>query len=159
MQLPGDPDSKLVADLEKEKQQQSCKPGSVSVHHGSLSFIWTCRHRQVLTAYPPGSGGQPSIPGIFGLSTHKVYPRRMSPHSVVSPYLTFSPLPRLRRDGYFLWHSLLNCGFPQSTFPLGSMAPCVARTFLRGINTSATRRTVAVAKIKKQEQQSIVNSQ
>jgi len=32
-----------------------------------------------LTAYPPGSGEQPSGPGIFGLSTHKVYPLIRSP--------------------------------------------------------------------------------
>ncbi len=72
-----------------------------------LSFISTWRCRQALTTYPPGLGGQPSTPGIFGLSTHKVYPPDMSPYRAVSSYLTFSPLSRHKcRDGYFLWHYL-----------------------------------------------------
>jgi hypothetical protein len=48
-----------------------------------------------------------SNPGIHGLATHEVYPRAMSPPHGVSSYLTFSPLPRLKRGGNFLWHLLL----------------------------------------------------
>ena len=96
-----------------------------------LSFIWDSTHALPLTAYPPGSGEQPSVPGIFGLSTHKVYPLLQSPAAGVSPYLTFSPLPfPVNRDlgGYFLWHFL--SVRMRTGFPLGSMLLCVARTFL-----------------------------
>jgi hypothetical protein len=60
---------------------------------GSLSFIWGNAHTLPLTTYPPGLGEPPSGPGLFGLSTHKVYPPQGSPPAAVSPYLTFSPLP------------------------------------------------------------------
>jgi len=40
---------------------------------------------------PPGSGEQPSNPGICGIATRKVYPNNMSPYCCVSSYLTFSP--------------------------------------------------------------------
>jgi len=64
---------------------------------GFLSFILVFAHARTLTAHPPGSGEQPSIPGIFGLSTHKVYPPQQLPEAVVSSYLTFSPLPAATR--------------------------------------------------------------
>jgi hypothetical protein len=37
---------------------------------------------------------QVTTPGIFDLSTHKVFPVGMSPHRRVSSYLAISPLPR-----------------------------------------------------------------
>ena len=50
----------------------------------------------------------------------------MLPPGPVSSYLTFSPLSRQRRDGYFLLHYYTLADI----FPLGSMVLCVARTFL-----------------------------
>ena len=90
-----------------------CKPDSVGPDKpGVLSFIWPSRRRKDLTTYPPGSDEQPSSPGVFGLSTHKVYPCRLSPNDSVGSYPAFSPLPDLPKQalgGCFLWHWL----FPQ----------------------------------------------
>ncbi len=91
---------------EKGKQQQFCKPGSVSVLQRIPVIYLVPPSPAESNGLPPGLGGQPSVPGIFGLSTHKVYPPGRSPCPAVSSYLTFSPLSRLGRDGYFLWHCL-----------------------------------------------------
>lgn len=79
---------------------QSCKRDSVPVPEaGPLPFIWAGHHCPALAAYPPGSDGQPSIPGIFGLATRKVYPVPVSPPLPVGSYPTFSPLPRPLQAG------------------------------------------------------------
>jgi hypothetical protein len=72
------------------------------------------------------------IPDLFGLSTRKVYPSRLSPAQAVSSYLTISPLPRIfqYKAVSFLWHFLFPRDHSRKTFPLGSAAPFVARTFL-----------------------------
>lgn len=59
--------------------------------------------RETRTSRP----GKPKLArNIFGLATHKVYPRPLSPAGAVGSYPTFSPLSRHGRDGYFLWHWL-----------------------------------------------------
>ena len=37
---------------------------------------------------------------------HARFTRRALLHEAVGSYSTFSPLPRMKRDGYFLWHCL-----------------------------------------------------
>ena len=128
---------------------------------GSLPFILARRHRLAPAAYPfrllsflrihAGSmmrvnAFQENVcpdRNIFGLATHKVYPLAVSPRRTVGSYPTFSPLPRLSRGGYFLWHLLFipaKAGIP---FPLGSMAPCVVPTFLPRLSTEAAERTAS----------------
>lgn len=88
--------------------QQPYKRDSVlSVTGKLLSFIWDLHHCRPLTVYPPGVGRaalvassrhkrrDKTIPGIFDLSTHKVFPPGMSPYRRVSSYLAISPLSRL----------------------------------------------------------------
>ena len=112
-----------------------CNNGFVSrvLYHAEawcLSFIYYVRCRTSLTTYPPGSGEQPSSPGIFGLSIHEVYPLTRSPGLIVSSYLTFSPLPR-RSMAVVFCGTICSCNLPfYNPFPLGSMALCIARTFL-----------------------------
>jgi hypothetical protein len=77
--------------------QQPYKRDSVlSVTEKLLSFIWDRHHYRPLTVYPPGFGRaalpDKSGPGIFDLSTHKVFPTGMSPYRCVSSYLAISPL-------------------------------------------------------------------
>jgi len=43
-----------------------------------------------------------------------------------------------KRGGYFLWHLLLPDNYLPDTLPFGSMAPCVARTFLSPLARTAT---------------------
>lgn len=64
---------------------------------------------------------------IHGISAHKVYPLYMLPYTIVSPYLTFSPLSRFWRDGYFLWHFL---HAQRRDRLLTGVLPCAVRTFL-----------------------------
>jgi hypothetical protein len=84
-------------------------------YKGSPPFIWARRHRLAQAAYPfrllcfrrihAGSmmwvnAFQESVcpdRNIFGLATHKVYPRTVSPRCAVGSYPTFSPFSRQRR--------------------------------------------------------------
>src|SRR5688572_5874985 len=106
----------------REKKLQTRKPDSVF----KLSFIWDCNCLQPLAAYPPTfsfetrSGEQPSTVGIRGITACKVYPSLLLPAITVGSYPTFSPLSRLRRDGYFLWH----CLFPPRAGPGCSPVHC-----------------------------------
>jgi hypothetical protein len=62
----------------------------------------------------------------------------MLPPQPVSSYLTFSPLSSealAMADGYFLLH----CYTLADIFPLGSMVPFVARTFLSANSTTMER--------------------
>lgn len=56
----------------------------------------------------PSKSLKPKFPqNIHGITTHKVYPHNLLLSHVVSPYLTFSPLPLHKwRGGNFLWHCL-----------------------------------------------------
>jgi hypothetical protein len=83
---------------------------------------------------------------IFGLATHKVYPRTVSPRCAVGSYPTFSPLPRRWRGGFFLWHLLFSSVQTELTFLLGSMAPCVVPTFLPRLTTGAAERAAGRCK-------------
>jgi len=104
------------------------KPGSVSTG-GCLSFIWgKCRHLP-LSAYPPRLSEQPSSLGLFGLSSHEVYPIQQLPAIPVSSYLTFSPLPQ-RIVAVIFCGTCCHFVLRQNAFPLGSMVLCDARTFL-----------------------------
>jgi hypothetical protein len=103
---------------------------------GSLPFILARRHRLAPAAYPfrllshlrihAGSmmrvnAFQENVcpdRNIFGLATHKVYPLAVSPRPAVGSYPTFSPLPRLSRGGYFLWHLLCNPRASGDLFPV-----------------------------------------
>jgi len=108
------------------------KPDSVT-HKGPPSFIWAAHRCAALTTYPSGSDEQPSIPDIFGLSTHKVYPMLWLPKARAGSYPAFSPLPRYK--SWRLFSAVLAVTRPKAgTFPLGSMVLCVVRTFLYGKN-------------------------
>ncbi len=102
-----------------KKNRQACKRDSVPCpdkYRNLASIIYLgCRSPCNSSSLPTGIGRVALISsrlrrgecaGIFGLATHKVYPSRLSPACRVGSYPTFSPLSRLRRDGYFLWHSL-----------------------------------------------------
>ena len=67
------------------------------------SFIYVRHHWRTLSAYPPSpaSSGlfrpkkiKPQRLGLFGISTHKVYPPPTSLRNAVRSYRTFSPLLR-----------------------------------------------------------------
>jgi len=79
-------------------------------------------------AGPTSLSDKRKILGLFGLSTHKVYIKQWSPIAGVSSYLTVSPFPRLRQGG--LLSAALSVLAYGEAFPLGSMVPCVAPTFL-----------------------------
>ena len=48
------------------------KPDSVSINR-SLSFIWMLHYCNILAAYPPTSGAQPSNIGLHDVAPHRVY--------------------------------------------------------------------------------------
>ena len=121
-----------------KKNQQACKPGSVS-QKGFPSFIWDNCCQLPLAAYPfrlsCRSGYQGGQPCLSELTENPEYTwpysswgarLRLSPNGPVSSYLTFSPLPL--QSGAVIFcstsHTLADI------FPLGSMMPCAARTFL-----------------------------
>ena len=68
------------------------KPGFVTSHAGRLPFIYDRRHRRPLSFYPPTRKGLPSSVGLHELSTSGVHSTNVA-IGLVSPYLTFSPLP------------------------------------------------------------------
>jgi|GEM_PF-283109 len=127
----------------KEIKKQTCKPGSVSrlnvqavsreFYHLSAMTVTSHLDQPTHPDDPPERirSEQPRNPDIFGLSTHKVYPLSMSPLAGVGSYPPFSPLSH-ECDGFFLWHLLFLPPCGKKTFPLGSVALCVARTFLPG---------------------------
>ena len=88
---------------------------------GRSSFIsGPCIAAWDLAAYPPASGGPPSIAGIRGISACKVYPPRQLLDGDVGSYPTFSTSPpgvrkisfRTSEGSYFLWHYLLSRSEP-----------------------------------------------
>ena len=110
-----------------------------------LSFIWIMRRHMILSADPSRrliavkpyqNLGGPPYPAFGGTVIYMAFqPIRFTlpacHHTATWAFTShFHPYPALRRDGYFLWYSLLpGCSRP-GTFPLGSMAPCVVPTFL-----------------------------
>ncbi len=69
--------------------------------------------------------------GLFDLSTHKVCRASFITVGAVGSYSTFSPFPFAKLGVVcFLWHYLSFNRHQSKSFPLGSMALCVARTFL-----------------------------
>jgi len=83
---------------------------------------------------------------LFGLSTRKVYHTSNVTIEVVGSYPTFSPLSRLWRDGIF--SVALSVPDRIGTFPLGSTALYVARTFLPDI-IEAIRKPAFISKIRR----------
>jgi len=53
------------------------KPDSVTRQAELLSFIYSFCHQKDLASHPPRLGEQPSSLGLFGFSTHKVYPANL----------------------------------------------------------------------------------
>ena len=102
--------------------------------NGWLSFIWLLHYCNNLAAYPSASGEQPSNADIRGIAVHKVYPLLQLLPTIVSFYLTFSPLsPQYCGDGYFLWHYLP--GKNRDRLLTGVLLYTV-RTFLPCVNKS-----------------------
>ena len=78
------------------KKKRSHKPGSVS----NLSFISTCNHLQALSFDPPSLPEPGLADGIFELSTHEVYPKRLLPNvagALTSRFHPYSLLWTLRQ--------------------------------------------------------------
>jgi hypothetical protein len=102
-----------------KKSKQVYKPGSVSVLRQISIIYLLLTSLSGFSSLPPGIRRAALIcflicikkqsPGIFGLSTHKVYPAKLSPVLPVGSYPAFSPLPRIKRGGNFLWHFLFFC--------------------------------------------------
>ena len=76
----------------------------------------------------PRAGHSQALPYLVLLRAGFTKPAT-SPSQLVSPYLTFSPLPGRGPAVYFLWH------FPWSRLrsALQTTLPCGARTFLRAL--------------------------
>lgn len=71
------------------------KPVSRILYHAEARFpssIRARRCRRALSTYPPGSGVQPSSPGLHGLSVREVYPPHLSPSTAVGSYPTLFTL-------------------------------------------------------------------
>ena len=104
-----------------------------------LSFIYGDCCQPSEAAYPPTMDEQSLTAGIFGLATHEMY--GIDCHQPTRWALTppFHPYPV--RGGSFLLHYL--CHY--STFPLGSMVLCVARTFLLVTMHTATDHSTDVS--------------
>lgn len=80
-----------------------------------LCAVGTASPPFISATHPPGLGEQPSNPGLHGLTARKVYPFGRLPGRSVSPYLTFSPLPRLLGAVSFLRHFLLSHNYSCNT--------------------------------------------
>jgi len=132
--------------------QRACKPGSVSRRNGT-SIIYLDLPSPVSSSSLPLSTipqtwktrtGN-SVPDLSGLEIYMaLQPMRRTAPDITAR--TGGLLPRLftliptNRDGYFLLH----CYTLSDIFPLGSMAPFVARTFL---STRITRQSDRTARI------------
>ena len=97
----------------KEKKSISHKPDSVIpvIKPERLSFIWPLHYYKDRSCLPSpiaeAFAGPAKDRGLCGISAHKVYPLFWLPKTIVSSYLTFSPLFALWTKSYFLWHCLL----------------------------------------------------
>lgn len=112
------------------KERQTYKPGPVS---RKRDFYHLSRTRVTPDLKQPTPRHRPSKPtcaGIHGFATHKVHSYRC--HHQYWWALTPPFHPYSLRSGYFLlyYYSL------STIFPLGSMALCVARTFLSSLRSS-----------------------
>jgi len=105
--------------------QPTCKPGSVFRRIGTSAIYLDLSSPTSSCSPPPGIGRAALKAGVHDLTTHQAY-------SPVCRHTDGELLPRLftltapKRGG----RSLLRCFALANNFPLGSMAPCVARTFL-----------------------------
>lgn len=103
-----------------------------------LSFIWDAFYKAPRSANPLTSGGPPSVVSLFGISARKVYPNVLLPSQCVGSYPTFSPLPYNVTIKRRLFSVALAVSTGCGPFPLRSMAPCIAPTFLLRNNSQAT---------------------
>lgn len=134
-----------------KKKQQFCKQDPVSRRTGT-SVIYLHRLSPdgfsdlPLPAPLAGTGRATRlrrVRNILGLSTHEVYPNRLSPAGPVVSYTAFSPLPRSPGAVVFCGTICFRGLYIRRTFPLGSMALFVVPTFLPGITAGTTEQTVA----------------
>ena len=114
-----------VTIFESLKKQRTCKPGSVppcgSVCHLSRPSV-TCRLERPT---PRHRAGSPTYAGVHGLATHEMYGPPVSPSERWALTPPFHP--------YLFAQAVIFCYMVfalADNFPLGSMVPCVARTFL-----------------------------
>ena len=108
--------------------QSAYKPGSVSPpQRGMMSVIYLVLPSPISSSGLPPGIGRATLPNAPVYMTLQPIRRTAPPVTKrsVSSYLAFSPLPD-ESGG----HSLLRCSTLADAFPLGSMALCVARTFL-----------------------------
>jgi hypothetical protein len=97
---------------------RTCKPNSVRrIAPAGRSFLWAAHYCAALATYPEvvtrrasTCDRQADAPPLFGLAPCGVFPATTIASGAVRSYRTFSPLPRLRKAVYFLWH------FPSPAF-------------------------------------------
>jgi hypothetical protein len=106
-------------------KQWACKPGSVpsceGVCHLSRPAV-TCRLERPT---PRHRAGSPTCAGVHGLATHEMYGPPVLPSERWALTPPFHP--------YLFAQAVVFCYMVfalADNFPLGSMVPCVARTFL-----------------------------
>ena len=118
------------------KKRQACKPGSVPPQTAVPIIYLGRRSPAASICLPPGKQGTGNTPPIKGFPVYAAFHPVRFTQPAVSPRrrwaLTppFHPYRIPRRGGYFLLHCLSRGPHAPRSFPLGSTAPCGARTFL-----------------------------
>lgn len=133
----------VTLETSKEDAKRAGKPGSVGDGHLS----WQSRYRAALRTPPGRRPGRPIAP-LFALAPDGVYQAAASPRrwwSLTPPFQLFP----LRAESARRWESSFLRHFPSGrpAWPLASILPCGARTFLtrRGINPAARDRLARFA--------------
>ena len=111
---------------ENERAKRAYKPGSVADGHLS----WHARHRAAPRTLPGRGPGRPIAP-LFALAPDGVYQAAALPRrwwSLTPPFQLFP----LRAESARRWESSFLRHFPSGcpAWPLASILPCGARTFL-----------------------------
>ncbi len=123
------------------KAKRACKPGSVEDDHLS----WHMRYRTALRTLPGCRSGQPIAP-LFALAPDGVYPAVASPRRWWSLTPPFQLFPLCAKAAH-RWESSFLRHFPsdRSAWPLASILPYGARTFLTRTEDPARRAAVRPA--------------
>lgn len=124
---------------ENERAKRAYKPGSVADGHLS----WHARHRAAPRTLPGRGPGRPIAP-LFALAPDGVYQAAALPRrwwSLTPPFQLFP----LRAESARRWESSFLRHFPSGcpAWPLASILPCGARTFLTPVPERRSRDRLA----------------